>query len=270
MKSLLAFLLSCFVVILVARGWNKGQASANQTTNAGARVPVVLELFTSEGCSSCPPADALLAKWEEEQPVAGAEIIALEEHVDYWDHQGWNDPYSSAQWTQRQETYALGFKDHGVYTPELVVNGQTGFVASHQGDAYRAVVSAAREPRIAVSLTILPSEKRDHASVKVEVGKLQDEQPREAAEVWLAITEKALHTAVTGGENSGHELRHAAVVRSLHKAGNAERNAPVAFSGQQDLKVESGWKRQNLRVVAFVQEKHSSRILGAASVRLEQ
>src|SRR6202035_3125385 len=106
------------------------------------RVPVVLELFTSEGCSSCPAADALLAKLEEEQPVAGAEVIALEEHVDYWDHQGWADPFSSGQWTQRQHADAFGFGDHGVYTPELVVNGRAGFVGSHESGAYQAIARA--------------------------------------------------------------------------------------------------------------------------------
>lgn len=268
MKSLLVAGPLCFAVILVAHGWD--HTTAGEPTNGGTRVPVVLELFTSEGCSSCPPADALLAKLDEEQPISGAEIIALEEHVDYWDHQGWNDPYSSAQWTQRQETYAAGFKDHGVYTPELVVNGQAGFVGSHQGDTYRAVASAVTEPRTTISLTLLPTEKRDRANVKVEVGKLQGGQAREAAEVWLAVTEKALHSAVTGGENSGRDLHHAAIVRSLHKAGTADGNAPMAFSAEQELKLDSGWKRANLRIVAFVQEKRSRHILGAAWVSLER
>src|SRR5258706_10894928 len=256
MRGLLGFLLSCLVFILpAAHRWALRQESVGAATNTGVRVPVVLELFTSEGCSSCPPADALLARLEEEQPVAGAEIIALEEHVDYWDHQGWIDPFSSAQWTQRQQVYASGFGDHGVYTPELVVNGRSGFVGSHEGYAYRAIASAMAQPRTRISLTFLKSERRDQAHLKVEVEKLQGAEPGDIAEVWLAITENALHSAVLGGENSGHDLHHAAVLRWLHKAGTANSNAAATFTGDEELKFDSHWKRTNLRVVAFVQDK---------------
>lgn len=269
MKSLLGLLLSGLILIVpAARRWGL-QGAASVATDSGARVPVVLELFTSEGCSSCPPADAFLAKLEEQQPIAGAEIIALEEHVDYWDHQGWIDPFSSAQWTQRQESYAAGFGDHGVYTPELVVNGRSGFVGSHEGYAYRAIASAVAQPRTRISLSLLKSEKRDQAHLKVEVEKLQGAEPGDVAEVWLAITENALHSAVLGGENSGHDLHHAAVLRWLHKAGTANGNAAATFTGDAELKFDSAWKRTNVRVVAFVQEKRSRHILGAASARVE-
>jgi hypothetical protein len=232
-------------------------------------VPVILELFTSEGCSSCPPADALLEKLEERQPIAGAEIIALEEHVDYWDHQGWVDPFSSEQWTQRQQAYAFGFGDRGIYTPELVVNGRSGFVGSHQSGAYREIAVAVLQPRTDISISLLKSEKNDHCRVKIAAGKLQGAQSGDIAEVWLAITESALHSAVTRGENSGRELRHAAVARWLHKAGTADRDASVAFNGESDLKLDTAWKRANLRVVAFVQEKRSRHILGATSAHVE-
>lgn len=268
MNGFLGFLVSCLVFLLPAAQPGL-QGAVGAATDTDVRVPVVLELFTSEGCSSCPPADALLARLEEQQPVAGAEIIALEEHVDYWDHQGWVDPFSSSQWTQRQEDYASGFGAHSVYTPELVVNGRSGFVGSHEGDTYRAVAGAVAQPRTPMSLTLLKSEKRDRARLKVEVGKLQGAQPSDVVEVWLAITEKALHSAVLGGENSGHDLHHAAVVRWLHRAGTADSRAPAAFTGESDLKLDSGWKRANLLVVAFVQERRSRHILGAASAHIE-
>jgi hypothetical protein len=270
MKNPSHFLLPALALTLaVTCQAGRAQNTAGAASSASVRVPVVLELFTSEGCSSCPPADALLAKLEEQQPVAGAEIIALEEHVDYWDHEGWIDPFSSSQWTQRQQAYAVGFADHGVYTPELVINGRSGFVGSRGGDVYRAIANAVAQPRTDISISLLNSEKRDHEHLKVEVGKIQGAQEGDVAEVWLAITEMALHSSVTGGENAGHDLHHAPVLRWLHKIGTTNLNATPSFAGESDVKLDSAWKRNNLRVVAFVQEKRSHHILGAGVARFE-
>jgi hypothetical protein len=233
------------------------------------RAPVVLELFTSEGCSSCPPADSFLAKLDEHQPIAGAEIIALEEHVDYWNHQGWIDPFSSDQWTQRQQIYAQGFADHGVYTPELVVDGRTGIVGSHESDAYRVIAAAVAQPQTEVSVSSQKTEKRSHQHVTVEVGKLQGAQPDDVAEIWLLVTESGLHSAVSAGENAGHELHHGPVVRWARKLGTANLNATPSYAGDSDMKLEGAWKPNNLRIVVFVQEKRSRRIIGASSVRIE-
>src|SRR5215471_17890729 len=127
----LVFVLSAvlfgLVFLLSAKG--KGQ-SAQSVRDSTAPTPVVVELFTSEGCSSCPPADALLAKMETAQPFRGVQIIAIEEHVDYWDQQGWVDPFSSADWTDRQQVYETAFRQPGPYTPQMVVNGRRQFVGS--------------------------------------------------------------------------------------------------------------------------------------------
>src|SRR5207302_9555723 len=110
-----------YLLPLVAVGGSVGlfamkpfSSQENAKVSPATGTPVVVELFTSEGCSSCPPADALLTKLDHEQRLGNAEIIALEEHVDYWDHQGWRDPFSSAQWTERQQEYAAAFRNDGV------------------------------------------------------------------------------------------------------------------------------------------------------------
>src|SRR5213594_3831029 len=102
---------------------------------AAERGPVLVELFTSEGCSSCPPADALLARLEKSQPVAEAEIIVLSEHVDYWNRLGWRDPFSSVEFTLRQQRYTEGFRRDGAYTPQMVVDGRVEFVGSDERQA---------------------------------------------------------------------------------------------------------------------------------------
>src|ERR1700730_1759198 len=108
--------LSLFALSYSFTAETRPQASPPATN----RRPVVVELFTSEGCSTCPPADALLARLEDQQPVEGADVIALEEHVDYWNHDGWIDPFSSSEWTMRQQDYAAAFKIDGAFTPQMI------------------------------------------------------------------------------------------------------------------------------------------------------
>jgi hypothetical protein len=130
-------------------------------------------------------------------------------------------------------------------------------------------MGAAGQNHTDIVVSILKSDKNNHERVRVETGKLLGAQQDDAPEVWVAITETGLHSAVNGGENAGQDLHHAPVVRWLRKAGNAAPNAAPSYVGELDLKMDSAWKRANLRVVAFVQEKHSRHILGAAVARLE-
>jgi hypothetical protein len=180
---------------------------------------VLVELFTSEGCSSCPPADSLLSKLEDIQPVASAEIIGLEEHVDYWNHDGWEDPFSSSEWTLRQQEYVARFKGNTPFTPQMIVDGQREFTGNSSRDAVAAIQEAARRPKTQISITTEASTKSDVQHIDVRVGGLAGAAPQEPADVWVAVTENHLETAVKAGENAGKNLQHAAIVRSLHKIG---------------------------------------------------
>lgn len=232
--------------------------------------PVVVELFTSEGCSTCPPADALLAKLEDRQLVEGAHVIALEEHVDYWNQQGWIDPYSSAEWTERQREYASKLKSGEVYTPQMLVDGQREFVGSRELEAEQVIQQSASREKTDVTIIVQPPSSDGSPQFKVHVGKLTGNADRDSAEIWLGVTEQGLASDVRGGENSGRNLRHAPVLRTLRKIGvvKAVGESSSAFEASPVVKLKPAWKTQNLQVVVFVQEKKSRRILGAASVRV--
>jgi hypothetical protein len=250
------------------------KATAAQATTAQAPPTrgsaVVVELFTSEGCSSCPPADRLLAKLEAEQPVRNVEIIALEEHVDYWNSGDWMDPFSSDSFTLRQRGYAAAIGNGNSYTPQMIVDGEKEFVGSREAQAITAIEQARTRSRTEVTVAQASRDNAGTQTFSVKVGAVPNSTNRDAPEVWIAITEAALHSSVTGGENSGKDLRHASVVRKMRKIGVATQSGSTSYSGEERVKLERDWKAENTRVVIFVQEKKSKRILGAASAKLSE
>jgi len=248
-------------LILSTFGRSAG-ASAPREPGIAPRV-VVVELFTSEGCSSCPPADALLKKLSEQQSVPGVQIVALEEHVDYWNHLGWKDPYSASEFSQRQSDYAQVFGTDGVYTPQMVVDGQNQFVGSRSSAAREAIQKAANQPKAEIALVAGANTSPDKLVFEVQVKSLGGVSPRGETELWVAVTEKGLQTDVKAGENSGETLKHAAVVRSLRKIDTLR--DPAGYNRQIQLAIEPGWKKENLAVVAFLAEKGSHKIIGAAA-----
>jgi hypothetical protein len=266
-------LLGAIVGVIVAGClvWGMRASSRVQTPTAqaiAAREPVVVELFTSEGCSTCPPADALLAELDARQPVGTAEVIALEEHVDYWDQQGWQDPFSSANWTARQNEYAGTLHNGNPYTPQMVVDGVEGFVGSRGGTARQAIEKAAAIKKSKVEISEVSPIQNKSASFKVNVEKVSSIEHKDTAEVLLVITESGLHSSVKAGENNGKELQHSPVVRELKVIGVIGKNGEEGFTAQPAMKLDSKWNLENLRAVVFVQERKSRRILGAAAMRL--
>ena len=186
--------------------------SPTQTSHAapaGTRTPVVVELFTSEGCSSCPPADALLAGLELQQPIENVDVIALEEHVDYWNELGWVDPFSSHDWTARQYAYSGVLGNGNPYTPQMVVDGRTEFVGGQARKARQVISESARTERAQVTVVPGSTGKPGTETLSVKIGKLPVAKQNDKVEVWLAITETGLHSDVKRGENSGQDLHHA-------------------------------------------------------------
>jgi hypothetical protein len=219
---------------------------------SAATSPLVVELFTSEGCSSCPPADALLAQLEKQGNFNGRPIIVLGEHVDYWNGLGWHDRFSAAAFTERQSEYARRLGIASVYTPQMIVNGRTELVGNDAAALQKAFAAPAPSPTDPVTIEV----SRDN------VAHISVANPARGTHVFFAITETNLTTTVRAGENKNRELHHAGVVRQLRDLGAANANLTVP------LKLDSAWNRQNVRVIAFTQHGDAGPIEGAASAPL--
>ena len=230
---------------------------------AGTPTPVIVELFTSEGCSDCPPADAVLEKLIGAS-VAGADVIGLGEHVDYWDRLGWKDRFSSAALTNRQNAYGAHFSLDSVYTPQIVVDGRAQLVGSDAAAAVKAVERARTAAHAAVRVEVSPHD-AGKIAVVVTVRDLPALGRGDHADVVVAVTEDHLQSKVAGGENHGRTLTHAAVVRSMTTIGQASTGES---SVRADLSIGADWKRDELKVVGFVQEQRGRAILGAAATPL--
>jgi hypothetical protein len=225
-----------------------------------ARTPVVVELFTAEGCSSCPPADELLAKLDREQPVPGVTIIALEEHVDYWDQQGWRDRFSSPEFTARQQQFADVLRVDNIFTPQMVVDGRSQFVGNDPHRAWQEIAGAAQNAKTSVRAAVKGTS-GNRLSLAVHV-----EAAASPADVLLAITETSLSSEVAAGENAGRNLQHAAVVRRLTNIGKLK--AGETFDAAPAIKLSKSWKPENMRAVVLLEDRATRKVLGAAEVAL--
>jgi hypothetical protein len=231
---------------------------AAQTTQTD-RTPVLVELFTSEGCSSCPPADALLARLGRDQPVNGAEIIILEEHVDYWDELGWHDRFSSHQYTDRQTQYCARLRVADPYTPQMIVDGTDQFVGNDAAHAQRAIQHAAQTPKINLTLS-QPTVDGRKVSAAVSFAAPITTKPQ--GDLYAALVDPSDVTEVRSGENGGHRLQHAGVVRGLQRVGSLKDlgAGPVSFH----LTAPADAKPAEMRVVVFAQQSGQGAVLGAS------
>ena len=192
-------------------------------------------------------------------------MIVLSEHVDYWNHIGWRDPFSSHFFSERQSAYAKRFGLDSVYTPQMVVDGTSEFVGSDSANSEGVFQTATRSPKISVQLSD-PSFQSRTLRVHIETGTLDNSYNVPAAGAYVAIALDHAQSQVSGGENAGHQLTHVAVVKSLVKVADLKRGQ--SLTRDLELKIDSSDNPGNLRLIAFLQEPHQGRILGATRVAL--
>ena len=219
---------------------------------------VVVELFTSEGCSSCPPADALLLEIDGKQTKDGRTIIGISEHVTYWNHLGWSDPFSNDEYTQRQDEYGRRFHLDSVYTPQMVIDGEDQFVGSDRQGLERELNKLRKRQSIATKINaVVP-----RGNVVTVNFSLAGTLPSEGAELIAVVADDEARSSVTRGENSGRVLTHVAVARSM------TRIAVKRLSEDQVLEVSIPGssvtsRTQGRRLILFVQAKGQGHIFGA-------
>lgn len=213
---------------------------------AGPTGPLVLELFTSHGCSSCPPADRLLSRMASAGVLGDRPVAPLSFHVDYWNDGGWVDPYSLPAWTARQQQYSRLLGDDRVYTPELVVGGASGVIGSNAAVVTQTVQKAAWPALLAAT-----------AAWSKEAVTVQATAPHDA-DVWVAVWEDGTSTRITGGENAGETLGGDRVVRRFERVATAGKNGSAA------VRLDPKWRTTG--AVAFAQ-RADGRIVASALLK---
>jgi hypothetical protein len=246
-------LLAAFIATRVeAVGRPGDQKSAN---------PVLVELFTSEGCSSCPPADEFVKKLDTLQPVAGAQLIVLSEHVDYWDHDGWKDPNSSRLLTERQSEYVQMLGLSTSYTPQIIVDGSKEVKIGDPQGIEKVFQQAVASPKVPIHISGVNLESGNPDLLRAHV----DAEPtalKHNADLYVAIALDHVESQVLRGENGGRHLTHVAVVQQITKIGKL--NKASGFAGDVQLKIKTAIPINNLRVVAFAQESGPGKLVGAS------
>ena len=262
-RGYVSFLKPFGILILLASAVRvqRGNAAESPSTTPA---PVLIELFTSEGCSSCPPVDAWLQKLDASPPIDGTQLIVLSEHVDYWDHDGWKDPYSSPLLTSRQSAYVSALGLSTAYTPQLILDGAIELRTSEPQQIGPSIRKEAQTPKLSIRIesTSVEAGQPDTVQGRIEAN---GELGKRSGDIFVATALDHVSSQVLHGENGGRQLSHVAVVQDITKVGKLEKGK--SFDGNFRVKLKPGTDPANLRIVAFVQEPGIGKILGVAMVK---
>jgi hypothetical protein len=255
MPSIKKLSFATFLTIIVLGSTAFINARLLNTVNNNEKGFAVVELFTSEGCSSCPPADELVAKIEKES--LGQPVYILAYHVDYWNRLGWKDVFSSPDFSKRQNDYARYLRLRSIYTPQIVVNGKTEFVGSEEGTLRNAIKSSLQKP--SPSQLALTVQSVDKHTAKI---KYNTEGADKNTVLQIAVLQKNAQTRVGRGENSGRTLSHVQIVRNLQ-------NVPLSGSmGTVNAALPNGFDTKGWEIIVFLQNTADGAITGAARALL--
>ncbi len=222
--------------------------------------PILVELFTSEGCSSCPPADALLQKLDQLQPIPGSELIVMGEHVTYWNHDGWVDRYSSDTFTNRQAEYVQHLRLPSSYTPQMVIDGTAEVLGSDSTKIVQKLQAAHSDPKLLVRISSISLPSPKVVKAQIDVDALPESFKTHSAEVYFAVALQHAESQVEHGENGGKHLSHVDVALALNKVGKVDREK--GFSKSVEVKLPSSVELKDIRVIAFVQQPGPGKVLG--------
>lgn len=247
---------SIVIVIIFIGSWmlysQAGVSAPPEAVEQNTQHPVLVELFTSQGCSSCPPADRVLQRLHQQTETGKHQVIALSFHVDYWNRLGWNDPYSHPDYSLRQREYADYLPDRGVYTPQLVINGRSGHVGSREKEVRVAIAKASTTP-LATQITLQKVDGRYNYTLAGRTDNIF---------LQIATVDAELNNAVPRGENRGRDLSHVRVVREWQTIDQPDK------SGSFQVDVDKLAHAENGSVVVVVQDKSDWQVTGVVEVRL--
>ncbi|CAN5133832.1 hypothetical protein BH11BAC6_BH11BAC6_11740 [soil metagenome] len=241
------------IVVIAASFYFKPEKDKTSMNDSGF---VVAELFTSEGCSSCPAADALLAKLSE---AYEGKFIALAFHVDYWNRLGWADAFSTADFTKRQQNYSRFFKLNSVYTPQVIINGKAEMVGSNES-RIRNVITQELKNKMPQSIT-LSTKSPDDKTVNVTYN---IEQPVNSL-LQVALVQKHAETSVKRGENAGRTLNHINVVRDFKTLNINSKQ----INGSLNLTIPDGLSPKECNIIAYLQDADDMHITAATELSLK-
>ncbi|MDY7093359.1 MAG: DUF1223 domain-containing protein [Acidobacteriota bacterium] len=252
-------------LLATACGAETASADAESTTPEPAQEeamtsPIIIELFTSQGCSSCPPADRLLARLEAD-PKLKDRVLPLAFHVDYWNSIGWQDPFSSELWSRRQERYAQSLATGRLYTPQLVVAGRDHCVGSRESQVRGLIEDELARPSAAT--VRIQSLNRGEATVSVTAAAELQGSVDGPQELMVALVESGLSTQVQSGENAHRTLENERVVRRLESVARLDPSSATSVQGTAEFSLDPSWDPQELEVVAFLQDRNEMVIHGA-------